>query len=152
MRDGSNPRFYRRSNNATFYRVNEQLRILVNTGKCYALSHASVFHWAFDKTEGIALGRSVADYVFDHTFTPIRPRQRKSQIENAMAVRVLRLSLWRKRLILRPRKVFGGFFYQFPEARIAPEWIEHRIEPEQRSSEWHAWRQGSLGRYRQQRL
>src|SRR5262249_7457698 len=31
-------------------------------------------HWAFDKTEGIALGRRVGDYVFDHAFTPIRPR------------------------------------------------------------------------------
>jgi len=31
-------------------------------------------HWAFDKTEGIALGRRVADYVFDHAFTPIHPR------------------------------------------------------------------------------
>jgi len=31
-------------------------------------------HWAFDKTEGIALGRLVADYVFDHAFTPLRPR------------------------------------------------------------------------------
>jgi hypothetical protein len=29
-------------------------------------------HWAFDKTEGIALGRRVADYVFDHAFAPIR--------------------------------------------------------------------------------
>ena len=27
-------------------------------------------HWAFDKTEGIAQGRKVADYVFDRTFTP----------------------------------------------------------------------------------
>src|ERR1700674_3762397 len=26
-------------------------------------------HWSFDKTEGIAQGRKVADYVFDHTFT-----------------------------------------------------------------------------------
>jgi len=31
-------------------------------------------HWAFDKTEGIALGRRVGDYVFDHAFTPSRPR------------------------------------------------------------------------------
>ncbi len=31
-------------------------------------------HWAFDKTEGIALGRRVGDYVFDHAFTPIHPR------------------------------------------------------------------------------
>jgi PAP2 superfamily len=31
-------------------------------------------HWTFDKTEGIALGRRVADYVFDHAFTPIRPQ------------------------------------------------------------------------------
>jgi hypothetical protein len=31
-------------------------------------------HWAFDKTQGIALGRRVGDYVFDHAFTPIRPR------------------------------------------------------------------------------
>ena len=31
-------------------------------------------HWAFDKTEGIAQGRRVGDYVFDHAFTPIRPR------------------------------------------------------------------------------
>src|SRR6266508_478807 len=31
-------------------------------------------HWRFDKTEGIALGRRVADYVFDHAFTPIHPR------------------------------------------------------------------------------
>jgi VCPO second helical-bundle domain len=29
-------------------------------------------HWTFDKTEGIALGRRVADYVFDHAFMPIR--------------------------------------------------------------------------------
>src|SRR3954451_12528992 len=27
-------------------------------------------HWTFDKTQGIALGRRVADYVFDHAFTP----------------------------------------------------------------------------------
>ena len=27
-------------------------------------------HWGFDKTEGIAQGRRVADYVFDHTFAP----------------------------------------------------------------------------------
>jgi hypothetical protein len=27
-------------------------------------------HWSFDKTEGIAQGRRVANYVFDHTFTP----------------------------------------------------------------------------------
>jgi hypothetical protein len=31
-------------------------------------------HWHFDKTEGIALGRRVGDYVFDHAFVPIRPR------------------------------------------------------------------------------
>jgi hypothetical protein len=30
-------------------------------------------HWTFDKTEGIALGRRVADYVFDRAFRPIRP-------------------------------------------------------------------------------
>jgi hypothetical protein len=29
-------------------------------------------HWAFDKTEGIAQGRRVADYVFDRTFRPRR--------------------------------------------------------------------------------
>jgi len=27
-------------------------------------------HWAFDKTEGIAEGRRVGDYVFDHAFRP----------------------------------------------------------------------------------
>ena len=27
-------------------------------------------HWSFDKTEGIALGQRVGDYVFDHAFTP----------------------------------------------------------------------------------
>jgi hypothetical protein len=30
-------------------------------------------HWSFDKTEGIALGRHVGDYVFDHAFTPTHP-------------------------------------------------------------------------------
>ena len=30
-------------------------------------------HWAFDKTEGIALGRRVGDYVFDHAFGPTHP-------------------------------------------------------------------------------
>src|SRR6266481_645468 len=30
-------------------------------------------HWAFDKTDGIALGRRVGDYVFDHAFTPTHP-------------------------------------------------------------------------------
>jgi hypothetical protein len=29
-------------------------------------------HWAFDKTEGIALGRRVADFVFERTFVPRR--------------------------------------------------------------------------------
>jgi hypothetical protein len=28
-------------------------------------------HWSFDKTEGIAQGRRVADYIFDRTFTPL---------------------------------------------------------------------------------
>ncbi len=28
-------------------------------------------HWAFDKTEGIAQGRQVANYVFTHAFTPL---------------------------------------------------------------------------------
>ena len=28
-------------------------------------------HWRFDKTEGIAQGRKVADYVFHHAFTPL---------------------------------------------------------------------------------
>ena len=27
-------------------------------------------HWSFDKTEGIALGRNVANYVFEHAFRP----------------------------------------------------------------------------------
>jgi hypothetical protein len=27
-------------------------------------------HWSFDKTEGIALGRKVADQVFNNTFRP----------------------------------------------------------------------------------
>jgi hypothetical protein len=27
-------------------------------------------HWSFDKTEGIAQGRAVANYVYDHAFTP----------------------------------------------------------------------------------
>jgi hypothetical protein len=30
-------------------------------------------HWSFDKTEGIASGRLVGDYVFDHAFTPVHP-------------------------------------------------------------------------------
>ncbi|MFI5402200.1 MAG: vanadium-dependent haloperoxidase [Planctomycetota bacterium] len=28
-------------------------------------------HWSFDKTHGIAQGRAVADYVFDHLFVPV---------------------------------------------------------------------------------
>ena len=28
-------------------------------------------HWSFDKTAGIAQGRRVADYVFDHAFQPV---------------------------------------------------------------------------------
>ena len=31
-------------------------------------------HWHFDKTEGIAQGRRVANYVFDHAFTPLHDR------------------------------------------------------------------------------
>jgi hypothetical protein len=27
-------------------------------------------HWAFDKTEGIAQGRNVGDWVFGHAFLP----------------------------------------------------------------------------------
>ena len=33
-------------------------------------------HWTFDKTEGIAQGRRVADYVFAHTFVPVHPTRR----------------------------------------------------------------------------
>jgi hypothetical protein len=29
-------------------------------------------HWHFDKTAGIAQGRRVADYVFNHAFRPIQ--------------------------------------------------------------------------------
>jgi hypothetical protein len=29
-------------------------------------------HWAFDKTEGIAQGRKVADYIFKRAFLPVR--------------------------------------------------------------------------------
>jgi hypothetical protein len=28
-------------------------------------------HWRFDKTAGIAQGRKIADYVFNHAFRPI---------------------------------------------------------------------------------
>jgi hypothetical protein len=28
-------------------------------------------HWSFDKTQGIAQGRQIADYVFEHAFTPV---------------------------------------------------------------------------------
>jgi hypothetical protein len=31
-------------------------------------------HWSFDKTEGIAQGRRVADYVFENAFEPVRRR------------------------------------------------------------------------------
>jgi len=33
-------------------------------------------HWAFDKTEGIAHGRSVGKYVFDNSFQPLRRNHR----------------------------------------------------------------------------
>ena len=33
-------------------------------------------HWAFDKTEGIAMGRRVGDYVFEHVFLPLPPGRR----------------------------------------------------------------------------
>jgi len=32
-------------------------------------------HWPFDKTEGMALGKRVADYVFDHSFQPLCRRR-----------------------------------------------------------------------------
>jgi hypothetical protein len=32
-------------------------------------------HWSFDKTEGIAMGRRVADYVFDNALLPVPPRR-----------------------------------------------------------------------------
>lgn len=35
-------------------------------------------HWAFDKTAGIALGRQVADYVFENAFVPLRRTKRRS--------------------------------------------------------------------------
>jgi hypothetical protein len=34
-------------------------------------------HWAFDKTEGIAQGRRVANHVFRNTFEPVRDRRRE---------------------------------------------------------------------------
>ena len=35
-------------------------------------------HWAFDKTEGIAQGREIADYVFEHAFEPVRKSKQRS--------------------------------------------------------------------------
>jgi hypothetical protein len=32
-------------------------------------------HWSFDKTQGIAQGRRVADYVFQRAFTPLRRKK-----------------------------------------------------------------------------
>lgn len=32
-------------------------------------------HWAFDKTEGIAQGRNIADYVFKHALKPVRQHE-----------------------------------------------------------------------------
>ena len=34
-------------------------------------------HWAFDKSEGIAQGRRVADYVFEHVFVPRHGKMKK---------------------------------------------------------------------------
>jgi VCPO second helical-bundle domain len=36
-------------------------------------------HWAFDKTEGIAQGRQVADYVFENAFVPLQRTTRRSR-------------------------------------------------------------------------
>ena len=36
-------------------------------------------HWAFDKSEGISQGRSVGDYVFAHTFTPLHASDHRLQ-------------------------------------------------------------------------
>jgi hypothetical protein len=33
-------------------------------------------HWSFDKTEGIAMGRQVANYVFDNALKPLSRRGR----------------------------------------------------------------------------
>jgi hypothetical protein len=35
-------------------------------------------HWEFDKTAGIAQGRRIADYVFEHTFQPVPRRPRRN--------------------------------------------------------------------------
>ena len=35
-------------------------------------------HWSFDKTEGIAQGRRVGDFVFDHAFVPSKHGQGNS--------------------------------------------------------------------------
>jgi len=36
-------------------------------------------HWAFDKTDGIAQGRQVADYVFENAFVPLQRVTRRSR-------------------------------------------------------------------------
>ncbi len=36
-------------------------------------------HWAFDKTDGIAQGRQVADYVFENAFVPLQRTTRRSR-------------------------------------------------------------------------
>ena len=33
-------------------------------------------HWAFDKIQGILQGRKVADYVFEHAFVPVDPKEK----------------------------------------------------------------------------
>ena len=52
-------------------------------------------------------------------------------------------------MLLLLRRGRGG---EFLEARIVPERIEHRIEPEQRGSEWQAGGQWGFIRYREQFL
>ena len=60
--NGGKKRAYRPQTFATFSEAEEQngqSRIYLG------------IHWSFDKTAGIAQGRSVADYVFDNIFTPL---------------------------------------------------------------------------------
>ncbi len=38
-------------------------------------------HWSFDKTEGIAQGRRVADHVFDNAFAPLHHRHQSGEVE-----------------------------------------------------------------------
>jgi len=99
---------------------------------------------------------AIADFFLEFSFLPIDQYSKKVRFGEPPNPRPERVRYPDEELIrfIRDwRLLFQcGRLGEFLETRIIPERVEHRIEAEERRSEWHVLSQRAIVRYREQFL